>query len=169
MSKLIPIYITLFLALSSGIYACSCTGISTVKGSLKYSDAVVTGKVISKELITLVDSSAIKANRIKSANLHGYPYEITVVKYEMTVTIIYKGKITADTIEIYTGKGGGDCGIRFETGKEYIVYAESETYFGRINNNWPFPQGNNIYWTNSCSRTTIKNSQETDELEKYRK
>jgi hypothetical protein len=32
-----------------------------------------------------------------------------------------------DTIEVYTGSGGGDCGFGFARGKSYLVYAHRET------------------------------------------
>jgi hypothetical protein len=34
-------------------------------------------------------------------------------------------KFTADTIQIVTGFGGGDCGYEFEIGKDYIIYGEA--------------------------------------------
>lgn len=168
--KKLTIILTLgFLIISSGLHACSCIGQRTVKEEIKYSDAVLTGRIISKNLIKLVDSTAIKMSGNDSLNLKRYPFETIVAKYKFTVTTIYKGKINTDTIEIYTGLGGGDCGILFEIGQEYIVYGREETYFGQTKNDWPFPQGKNIYWTDICSRTTVKNSEEITEIEKYRK
>ena len=45
----------------------------------------------------------------------------------------------------------------------------NETYFGQKNNDWPFPKGDNIIWTDNCSRTTVVNKEETLEIEKYKK
>lgn len=42
--------------------------------------------------------------------------------YLFTVSQVFKGKITG-TITIKTGFGGPDCGILFEIGKPYIVFA----------------------------------------------
>lgn len=140
-----------------------------MKEEIKYSDAVMVGKIIAKELVTLIDSTAISIFSNDSTTTKGYPYETVVAKYELVLTSIYKGEITSDTLKIYTGLGGGDCGVRFEVGKEYIVYGKEETYFGQINNDLPFPKGDNIFWTNICSRTTIKNKKELNEIEKYRK
>ena len=39
---------------------------------------------------------------------------------------------------------------------------------GQTYNNWPFPKGDNIFWTSICSRTTLKNDEEIVEIEKYR-
>lgn len=169
MRKLTFILTLGFLLINNGIYACSCIGQRTVKEEIKYSDAVLIGKIISKELVTLADSTAIKLFGNDSTITKGYPYETVVAKYELLLTSKYKGKITSDTIKIYTGLGSGDCGVRFEVGKNYIVYGKEETYFGQINNDWLFPKGKNIYWTNICSRTTIESMEEITEIEKYRK
>lgn len=158
-----------FLLINSGIYACSCIGQRTVKEEIKYSDAVLVGKVISKDIVTLADSTAIKMFTNDSTIVKGFPYETVIAKYELLLTSKYKGNTTTDTIAIYTGLGGGDCGVRFEIGKNYVVFGESETYFGQINNDWPFPKGKNIYWTNICSRTTLENQNEIEEIEKHRK
>jgi hypothetical protein len=76
--------------------------------------------------------------------------------------------MSRDTVEIYTGLGGGDCGVRFEIGKEYIVYGKKSTYFGQKNNDFTFPKGKNIFWTDICSRTTLKNSLETTAIGNYK-
>lgn len=168
MRKLTIILTFIFLLLNSGAFACSCIGKRTVKEEIKHSDVVVVGKIITKELVTLYDASYTTLFGSDSTIKKGSPYEIVVAKYKLLLTSRYKGKITADTISIYTGLGGGDCGVRFEIGKEYIVYGEDESYFGKINNNWSFPQGRNIFWTNICSRTAIENKEEIYEIEKFR-
>jgi hypothetical protein len=45
-------------------------------------------------------------------------------RYEFRVEESLKGKLT-DNLEIFTGRGGGDCGYNFEIGKKYLVYAGS--------------------------------------------
>ena len=155
-----------FVLFSIGTYACSCIGESSVKGGIKQSDIVVSGKIISKEQVTLFDSTVAKLFGNDSLEMKGFPYELVVAKYQLVVTNKFKGKITSDTIEIYTGLGGGDCGVRFRVGEEYIVYGNDETYMGQVNNDWPFPKGKNIYWTNICTRTMIKNNHEIFEIEK---
>lgn len=169
MKKLTTILTVGFLLINSGVYACSCIGQRTVKEEIKYSDAILVGKIISKELVTLADSTAIKMFTNDSTIAKGFPYETVIAKYELLLTSKYKGKTTVDTINIYTGLGGGDCGIRFEIGKNYVVYGRRETYFGQIYNDWPFPKGKNTYWTNICSRTTTESQKEIQEIEKYRK
>lgn len=94
---------------------------------------------------------------------------LTVARYELLVQDIYKGKITSDTLTIYTGLGNGDCGIQFEIGEKYIVYGENETYFGQLNNDFNFPKTKNTFWTYSCLRTTFYNQDEIREIEKFAK
>lgn len=159
-----------FLLVTSELYACSCREERTVKEGIKHSDAVVVGEIISKDLVTLEDlSEHMVLLGDDSIAYVGYPFETVVARYELVMTGKYKGKVTRDTIEIYTGLGGGDCGVNFQKGQHYIIYGREETYFGPKNNNWPYPKGRNIYWTNTCSRTTLENSEEISAIEKYRK
>ncbi len=95
--------------------------------------------------------------------------KMIIARYDLLVQDIYKGKITNDTLTIYTGLGGGDCGIRFEIGKKYIVYGEKETYFGQVNNNFNFPKAKNTIWTYNCMRTTFYFHDEITEIEKFAK
>ena len=44
------------------------------------------------------------------------------VYYHFTVSKMFKGA-AVDTVVIQTGFGGGDCGMNFEMGKSYLVYA----------------------------------------------
>jgi len=82
---------------------------------------------------------------------------------------IYKGRITKDTLEIFTGMGGGDCGYGFVVGQEYIVYGSRDAYFGSKRKNWPYTRARNRYWTNICTRIVIKNEEEIAEIEQFRK
>jgi hypothetical protein len=41
--------------------------------------------------------------------------------YKITITKVWKGQINNIDI-LTTGTGGGDCGMLFEIGKEYIIY-----------------------------------------------
>ena len=47
-----------------------------------------------------------------------------MVYFLFSVSQIFKGN-KADTLTIKTGFGGGDCGVKFEIGKEYLVYSHS--------------------------------------------
>ncbi|HVR75675.1 MAG TPA: hypothetical protein VMT52_15175 [Planctomycetota bacterium] len=64
------------------------------------------------------------------------------------VSAIWKGPI-AETIDVFTSSDSAGCGIDFQVGAEYLVYAwEDETGF----------------FTHLCSRTTLFNSVEAEEL-----
>lgn len=153
----------------TNVFACSCIGERTVKEEIKHSDAVVNGTIISKNLVTLFDStSAALYGKANNDHLNRSLYETTVAKYEFVITSRYKGRFKSDTIEVYTGLGNGDCGIRFEVGKTYLIYGMMKTYFGQLNNDTPFPTGKNIIWTDTCSRTTSR-TEEIAEIEKYKR
>jgi hypothetical protein len=47
-----------------------------------------------------------------------------MVYFLFSVSHTFKGN-KADTLTIKTGFGGGDCGVKFEIGKEYLIYSHS--------------------------------------------
>ena len=166
--KILFYILTIVLStLSPELFACSCNGQSTVKEAFSGSEGVVKGTVISKELVVLVDSASLKMTSNVDGEKKGFPYEMTVAKYQLLIESNYKGRFDSDTIDIYTGIGRGDCGIRFEIGKKYIIYGDKESYFGFVNNNLSYPKGKNILWTNICTRTTALNQEEIIKIEKY--
>ncbi len=153
----------LLLNIPSQMYACSCVGESTVVNAVKYADAVFTGTIISKEHISLTDSAIIKLFPDNPTLQKSPMASINIARYNLVVHTRYKGAITADTIFIYTGVGGGDCGVQFQVNKQYIIYGDSESYFGSR-----FPKQDNVYWTNICSRTSVYTDDEIAELEKLK-
>ena len=159
----------LLTSISERLFACSCIGQRTVQEEVKHSDAVVVGTVLSKQLITLTDSTILKMFPNDTTIRNSPMSKMTIARYDLLVQDIYKGKITNDTLTIYTGLGGGDCGIRFEIGKKYIVYGENETYFGQVNNDFNFPKAKNTFWTYNCLRTTSYFQDEIIEIEKFAK
>ena len=48
--------------------------------------------------------------------------ESYVVKVKFRVESSWKGMVATELL-LTTGRGGGDCGYRFEVGKKYLVYA----------------------------------------------
>ncbi len=170
MRTTVTILILLLLTSFSGkILACSCIGQRTVEEEVKHADAVFVGTVLSKQLITLTDSTMLKMFPKDTTMRNSLMSKMTIARYDLLVQDIYKGKITRDTLTIYTGLGGGDCGIRFEIGKKYIVYGENETYFGQVNNDFKFPKTKNTFWTYNCLRTTSYYQDEITEIEKFAK
>jgi TonB family protein len=157
----------LFTSFSGRLSACSCIGQRTVEEEVKHADAVIVGTILNKQIVTLTDSVILKMFPNDTTMRNSPMSKMTIARYDLLVHDIYKGKITNDTLTIYTGLGGGDCGIRFEIGKKYIVYGENETYFGQVNNDFKFPKAKNTFWTYNCLRTTTYYQDEITEIEKY--
>jgi len=159
----------LLTSISGRLFACSCIGQKTVQEEIKHADAVIVGTILSKQIVTLTDSTILKIFPNDTIMRKSPMCKMTIARYDLLVQDIYKGKITSDTLTIYTGLGGSDCGIRFEVGKKYIIYGESETYFGQVNNDFKFPKAKNTFWTYNCLRTTFYFQEEITEIEKFAK
>ena len=159
----------LLTSFSGQLLACSCIGQRTVEEEVKHADAVFVGTVLSKQLITLTDSTILKMFPNDTTMRNSPISKMTIARYDLLVQDIYKGKITRDTLTIFTGLGDGDCGIKFEIGKKYIVYGENETYFGQVNNDYKFPKSKNTFWTYNCLRTNYYSQDEITEIEKFAK
>lgn len=98
-----------FLAIASfpsTTSACSCVELPSVEEEFERSKAVFSGKVID-----IIENQ----NSTKS------------VLFEVTNT--WKG-VEETQIIITTGQGGGDCGINFKVGVDYLVYANESTMYG---------------------------------------
>jgi hypothetical protein len=160
-AKIIILTIFIMASFSEQLFACRCQGERSVQKEVEYDDAVLVGTIIAKELTTHTDSTI--ANAMKTENL----LMPTLARYSFMVDNIYKGKITSDTISIFTGVNGAACGVRFEIGKEYIVYGKRETYFGELLSKFEYPKGENIFWTHTCMRTNLFRQEEINEIEKY--
>jgi hypothetical protein len=63
-------------------------------------------------------SSAVFIGTVVSGRLEGD----SARRYEFRVEESLKGKLN-DNVEVFTGRGGGDCGYNFEIGGKYLVYA----------------------------------------------
>lgn len=151
------------------LFACSCVGQRTVREELKHADAVLVGTIVAKELITLTGSAM--QNTLPGHTTMKKPSmgKMTIARYSLLVQDVYKGKITTDIVIIYTGLGGSDCGIGFESGKKYIVYGQDETYLGQVNNGFKFPKAQNTFWTYSCLRTMPYSQSEIAGIEQFAK
>jgi hypothetical protein len=121
--------------------ACTCNGINEVNDEVKVVDAVIIASVISKEYIHIVDST-----------LSTYNKNISLYKYTFVVHEKFKGRISKDTISIFTGPSAASCGINFKIGEKYIVYGFKKSYF-RKEKRKISPKGENIFWTHKCTRT----------------
>ena len=159
----------LLTSISGRLLACSCIGQRTVKEAIKRADAVVVGTVLSVQCSVLTDWAMLEMFPNDTTMQNSPMSKITIARYDILVHDIYKGKITSDTLAIYTGIGGGDCGISFEIGEKYIVYGENQTYLGQANNGFEFPKAKNTFWTYVCLRTTSYYQGEISEIEQFAK
>jgi hypothetical protein len=108
LSCLILSIMTIFIPYS--VYACSCAQPQTVEAELSRSKEVFAGRVLEVKEHRSLNGSMTKAALFE-------------------VNQIWKGGSESQII-IYTGSGGGDCGVRFEEGEEYLVYAYPSTMYG---------------------------------------
>ena len=169
MMKILTLVVLLLYSLTNQTAAaCSCVGESTVKGEYSSSDIVATGRIINIEIEWLPDSAKIKemvelgfpADSLDK-RFNGYYLKKVILKIDE----VYKGNALAETVLIYTGMGGGDCGFPFTKGKRYVIYGDTESYFGDFFNDQEFPHKQDTYWTNICTRTRKHNRKEIKELE----
>ena len=92
------------------VAACSCAMQPTVDEGFSRSQAVFSGEVIG-----IKDNSGLLGGHGKTVLFH--------------VKETWKG-INQTEVAIATGNGGGDCGIAFVEGKEYLVYASLSDMYG---------------------------------------
>lgn len=124
-------YIFILLILNSyQSIACTCVRGATIQSSFYQANIVIKATIL--ESIEIIDTiEYIHKDKI-IVRPTGYICKAQIIQK-------YKGSIKTDTISISTGYGGGDCGVIFENGKNYIIYTRS--------------QGNGYYYTNVCYGT----------------
>ena len=109
-----PIVVWIML-LGGEAFACSCpdfaenTLANRVNAALKQADAVFTG-----EVITVSEKPG--------------PYPYRHLEVEVSLTSVWKGDLTR-TLTISTGRNGAACGVSFEKGETYLVYASNSTWY----------------------------------------
>jgi hypothetical protein len=158
-------FLFLSILIINRVFACSCIGNSSIKNEISRSDIVAVGKIIDRQLLQLIDSATYQetlqhisdTSRIKAITQ-------TIACYKVLVSTVFKGKVVGDTLTIYTGLGGGDCGVPFKNGECYVIYGQEEPYFGGPNSGMKYPKGRNIYWTDICSRTDAYSRKEVKDI-----
>jgi hypothetical protein len=120
MILIIPIILTFY---SSNSFACSCAEVKTPEEGLTNSDNVFSGKVVD-------------IKRVGDEN-----------KVLFKVSSVWKGDSQTQLI-LYTSLSEASCGFEFQTGEEYLVYA-NKIDDGRLH-------------TSFCSRTTLLSNAEED-------
>lgn len=170
MMKSVLVLATIILSgLTDQIIACDCIGRATVEQEIKKVEAVIVGTIVSKELVTVIDSTLLEIFQSEPSIINTGLLNVTIAKYGLNVHNIYKGEISIDTISIYTGLYGGDCGVDFLIGGKYIVYGDNSTFLGQRDGIHKFPSEKNAFWTDICLRTMSFSNEEITEIEKYTK
>lgn len=131
-------------------YSCNCSGGLTLKKEIKQSKLIFSGKVIGVKPLSIDNHYEFSKG--------------THIEYEITFTVlkIYKGRRIEDTVIVITPSSDGQCGIDFEIGKEYIVFAVFE--YLSLNKN-----KKKCFTTNTCFRTSVFNKQLESQILSIRK
>jgi len=126
------------------------------------SDFVAVGTVKAKPLITA--TTALKeAKYVAVLNTVDTLSFWKQYRYTVEIEEVFKGKLYQKTVEIFTGLGGGDCGVKFLVGKQYTIYAKSQrtrNFNGKQLKVSPF------LTTDICTRTIEANETKLTELRK---
>lgn len=150
--------------------ACSCVKKDSLEEAYSKADIVVQGVVVRSELVHLSDSIAI-SELIESGtpldSIDKYLTDLPMAKVYVEIETVYKGKISQETLIIYTGSNDGNCGFRFSVGRYYIIYGNRESYLRESFNERFLPNMNEFYWTYICTRTEEYNYGEILSIEEY--
>lgn len=92
--------------------ACSCAGNGPPCESYGTASAVFAGTVIADRV-----SERPKGERLKGDEIDWVPRAV-----KFSVEHAFSGGIGTE-VEVFTGRGGGDCGYGFKVGQRYLVYA----------------------------------------------
>ena len=162
------ISVTLLIFLTIGIQtakACRCK-VADVKTEFKSTDVIVHGKVLSKTSVphssTLTSEELeefrekFKSDAIKLATLDSE----ALLKIELEVIELYKGKGLHKKIVVYTNWYGTSCGFSgFKVGDEFLTYMNFQSTHKRDDKN-----NNQELWTSSCTRTKKYDKSEHEKL-----
>lgn len=102
--------LSLCLVATQNAYAC-CAGTGSVCESYGSASAVFVGTVI-----------AVRENESQKKAYETYVIDSTPRVFKFSVEQSYLG-VPGKEVEVFTGRGGGDCGYEFQIGQRYLVYA----------------------------------------------
>ncbi len=97
-------------------------------------------------------------SKVKEQNVPGFYFEVSLQIIET-----YKGKSKASIIQILTPRSS--CGVKFESGKNYIVYGNSNVYASEVlvgEGGKSLENLSNTIWTDVCSRTSEATTSEIE-------
>ena len=120
------------IALTRVASACSCAPPDPVKAAKKQADVVFVGKVKSVRFADQIGDSGQFTDRIAT----------------FEIARLWKGPDTTE-LEIHTGNICCICGVKFEVGDVFIIYASADS--------------ENRYSTSICSRTARISGRSNDE------
>lgn len=163
----------------TSVHACSCIGKETVEKARKNSDLVVVGTVVMYAKVKIWTDTSYARSQFARTN-HETSYEEFkwqssefghfMMEFTVVVKEKFKGAVKNDTVKVWTGFGGGDCGFQFQIGSDYVIYARSESSIkysqpklGRSKRDLK-----GIYRTTICDRTRSVEFAEED-LQKLKK
>lgn len=146
--------------------ACTCIGESSVESAYKNSDLVSIGEVIGVKRVKIWSDTTYalwKYNPEKdTVSLEQYKFDeeqygFHLLEYSIVIQRAYKGASVNDTIKIWTGFGGGDCGFEFTIGKKYLIYAgdESKVIYTLKKMGRSKKELKGIFRTDICRRTAL--------------
>ena len=137
----------------SWVNECTCREEQEIFEAYKSADAVFVAKVIEEEVVNIEPSTQMPF------------FQLQVKKYVVVVEQIFKGKLSTDTLFVYTGVNSAECGFDFAVGDRYVIYGDRECYMASGKEARDFPSGRGIYWTSHCTRTRSFDEAEVKELE----
>lgn len=108
-----------FSMASRDAMACSCMAAGTPCEAYGKAAAVFVGTVTAVRDSQRQQATDVNERRKQEDSDGG---DWTPMAYKFSVEQAYLG-VAGSEVEIFTGRGGGDCGFRFETGQRYLVYA----------------------------------------------
>jgi hypothetical protein len=133
--------------------ACKCQGETTVRAAVQHAQVVISGRIISRLITTNLKPYGVAV----VGDTTDWAYrnmKFPVAVYRLKIDKLYKGKSVTDTITIITPVNGAGCGVRFEVGERYIVYATATDEVAHSSKVRRVSTGGRAYWTNLCTRTS---------------
>ncbi len=169
--------ITLLLLMTLGInqiFACQCELKDDIKAEYSSTEVIVHAKVLSKEIVTFANTLTedglikVKSKYQDETEKLEFLKKDWIIKVEMEILSIYKGKGLSKKIVVYTSRLAATCGyLDFMIGQEFQIYLSSDCYFGFIFKKADLKNKDyNGYWTNRCTRTKAFDLNEDKELKK---
>jgi Carboxypeptidase regulatory-like domain len=110
-------FLTAVLLASPTVNACTCGGTGAPCESFGTASAVFAGRVISDQVKEM-------PKKLDRTEIDWLPRAV-----KFSVEQAFSG-VMGTEVEVFTGRGGGDCGYGFQVGQRYLVYAYN--YQGKL-------------------------------------